>query len=80
MALGKMIIGFITVIMGASLVPALVTIIDTSIEGLKDNGTLTGTAGSSASILELTILFFALGVMIAGVGTSVSGLVEYGLI
>jgi hypothetical protein len=41
---------------------------------------LNGTSSSSASLLELTILFFALGVMIAGVGTSVSGLVEYGLI
>ncbi len=158
MALGKMIIGFITVIVGASLVPTLIVVINSSITGLAqsssrdgsensialtnvtnttlagrtensdavcsnfvavnetggetigasnytfvgddcnfifsdaspyigENGNLTydytftsGTAASSGSLLELTILFFALGVMIAGVGLSVSGLVEYGLI
>lgn len=160
MALGRMITGFITVIVGASLVPTLVVVVNSSITGLTDTitgsdtdagltltnasdttlgiistqssascsdlvlinatggetinagnytfdtsactfilgddssyiaetgnasydysyDTLTGTSGSSASLLELTILFFALGVMIAGVGTSVSGLVEYGLV
>ena len=76
MALGRMITGFITVIVGASLVPTLVTVINASTSELNT----TGTQGSAASLLELTILFFALGVMIAGVGTSVSGLVEYGLV
>jgi hypothetical protein len=76
MALGRMITGFITVIVGASLVPTLVTVINSAISDLNT----TGTQGSAASLLELTILFFALGVMIAGVGTSVSGLVEYGLV
>ncbi len=158
MALGRMITGFITVIVGASLVPTLVVVINSAASGLNhsasasgaenaialtnvsnttlaakssfssaicsdfamvnatggetvpvgnysfngdvcnfimddaspyigENGNLTydytyttGTASSSASLLELTILFFALGVMIAGVGTSVSGLVEYGLV
>jgi len=76
MALGRMITGFITVIVGASLVPTLVTVINASTTELSSNGT----QGSASSLLELTILFFALGVMIAGVGTSVSGLVEYGLV
>ena len=158
MALGRMITGFITVIVGASLVPTLVTVINSAASDLAqsrpgsgaedsialtnvtnttlaikaaqpsaicsnfamvnetggeaipagnysfnadacnfimndsspyigENGNLTydylytsGTASSSTSLLELTILFFSLGVMIAGVGTSVSGLVEYGLI
>lgn len=158
MALGRMITGFITVIVGAALVPTLVTVINSSVDELAltgsgtnaetnialtdiSNTTLaikstipgavcnnfvmvnssdgaaissgnysfagsectfimdssssfngsegnltygytytTGTGSSSASLLELTILFFALGVMIAGVGTSVSGLVEYGLV
>lgn len=71
-----MITGFITVIVGASLVPTLVTVINSATADLATNGT----QGSAASLLELTILFFALGVMIAGVGTSVSGLVEYGLV
>jgi hypothetical protein len=158
MALGRMITGFITVIVGASLVPTLVVVVSSSLTGLDqsssrsgvedsialtnvsnttlagktanadaicsdfvmtnstggetltagnysfngdacnfimeddsayigENGDLaydytftSGTAASSGSLLELTILFFALGVMIAGVGLSVSGLVEYGLV
>ena len=160
MALGRTIIGFITVIVGASLVPTLVTVVNSATSDLytsfsgnnsenlvnltsssnvtlsikssipsatcsnlnivnstggetiasgnytffgneckfifdgaspyaNSNGNLThdysysvlnGTNSSSASLLELTILFFALGVMIAGVGVSVSGLVEYGLV
>lgn len=158
MALGRMITGFITVIVGASLVPTLVTVINSSTSELAqstlgsgaetdialtnvsnttlaiksaqasaicsdfamvnssggetiaagnysfnadacnfimedassyigaegnltyDYGYTSGTASSSAQLLELTILFFSLGVMIAGVGISVSGLVEYGLI
>ena len=158
MALGRMITGFITVIVGASLVPTLVTIINGTASELAQStpgsgaetgialtnvsnttlaiksaqssavcsdfamvnstggesigagnysfdanacnfimedaspyiggeGNLTydyaytsGTAASSVSLLELTIMFFSLGVMIAGVGTSVSGLVEYGLV
>lgn len=158
MALGRLVVGFITVIVGASLVPTLVTIINSAtaqlaivtgtntdtgllltntsnitlstktaqptavcsdlvvtnassgnviaagnysfntadcnfiLTDVQFNGTtgdaayaftytnLEGTAGSSASLLDLTILFFSLGVMIAGVGLSVSGLVEYGLV
>ena len=97
MALGRMTIGFITVIVGASLVPTLVTVINSATADVNPaqcsgdwfvngtcNGTISynasGTLQSANSLLELTILFFALGVMIAGVGTSVSGLVEYGLV
>ncbi len=158
MALGRMITGFIAVVVGASLVPTLVVVINSTVSELAQsrpgvgaennialtnvsNTTLaaktsfpdaicsdfamsnssngaaissgnysfdanacnfimedasgfigsqgnltydyaytTGTASSSASLLELTILFFALGVMISGVGISVSGLVEYGLV
>lgn len=87
MALGKMIVGFITVIVGASLVPTLVTVINSASGEIgtfnESTGALisrTGTEESAVSLLELTILFFALGVMIAGVGISVSGLVEYGLV
>jgi hypothetical protein len=73
MALGRMITGFITVVVGASLVPTLVTVITSATTNM-------GNMTSAAQLLELTVLFFALGVMIAGVGTAVSGLVEYGLI
>jgi len=161
MALGRMVIGFITVIVGASLVPTLVTIINSASSELRETITgngqdnlvnltnvsstdlgivasqpsascsnlviinstggeaiaqggnysfnsaacnfimndsspyvggqgnltydysysqLSAVNSSSASLLELTILFFSLAVMIAGVGTSVAGLVEYGLV
>ena len=74
-------------IVGASLVPTLVVVINAAAGEIgtfnESTGALinrTGTEASSVSLLELTILFFALGVMIAGVGISVSGLVEYGLV
>lgn len=73
MALGRMITGFITVVVGASLVPTLVSVITAATSEMAN-------MTSAAQLLELTILFFALGVMIAGVGTAVSGLVEYGII
>ena len=68
--------GFITVIVGVSLVP---TVADT-IELVTGNVSTTNVTGSAASILELTTLFFALGIMVAGIGIAVGGLADIGLI
>lgn len=79
MSLGRMMQGFITVIVGVSLIP---TVADTIAVALI-NGTGDGPSnvtGSTASILELTTLFFALGIMVAGIGIAVGGLADIGLI
>jgi len=70
--------GFITVIVGVSLIP---TVADTIAVALGNgNASLTNVSGSAASILELTTLFFALGIMVAGIGIAVGGLADIGLI
>ncbi len=76
MSLGRMMQGFITVIVGVSLIP---TVADT-IYAAAGNSSATNLSSSAASILELTTLFFALGVMVAGVGIAVGGLADVGLI
>jgi len=71
--------GFITVIVGVSLIP---TVADT-IFLATTNGTAGfsgNVSGSASSILELTTLFFALGIMVAGIGIAVGGLADIGLI
>ena len=78
MSLGRMMQGFITVIVGVSLIP---TVADTIAVALGNgNASLTNVSGSAASILELTTLFFALGIMVAGIGIAVGGLADIGLI
>ena len=72
MSLGRMMQGFITVIVGVSLIP---TVADTIASAVGGNVT-----GSAASILQLTTLFFALGIMVAGIGIAVGGLADIGLI
>lgn len=68
--------GFITVIVGVSLIPTVAT----TIEGVAGNLSNTNMSASAASILELTTLFFALGIMVAGIGIAVGGLADIGLI
>ena len=78
MSLGRMMQGFITVIVGVSLIP---TVADT-IAVATGNGNLSNSnmSASAVSILELTTLFFALGIMVAGIGIAVGGLADIGLI
>lgn len=79
MTLGRMMQGFITVIVGVSLIP---TVADTIWSAINLNTTETNPniSASAGSILELTTLFFALGVMVAGIGIAVGGLADIGLI
>lgn len=70
--------GFITVIVGVSLIPTVADTISIATGG--GNASLTNMTGSAASILELTTLFFALGIMVAGIGIAVGGLADIGLI
>ncbi len=72
--------GFITVIVGVSLIP---TVADTILNAVHPGGNVSlngNVTGSAASILELTTLFFALGIMVAGIGIAVGGLADIGLI
>ena len=76
MALGRLIEGFITILIGVNLIPSVADQI-----ALTTNVTAgTNVTGSSASILNLVTLFFALGIMVAGVNIAVGGLQDVGLI
>ena len=80
MALGRLLEGFITILIGVSLIPAVAD----SVVGSTNNGSGFGVGvnvtGSAATILTLVTLFFALGIMIAGVNVAIGGLQDVGLI
>jgi len=72
MALGRLLEGFITILVGVNLIPSVA---DQVVSATTGNVT-----GSAASILTLVTLFFALGIMVAGVNIAVGGLQDVGLI
>ena len=70
--LGNLIGGFIVIIIGVNLIG---TVADEVVRA--QNGNVTGAA---STILGLTPLFFALGIMAAGVALAVGGLRNAGLV
>ena len=79
--LGNLIGGFITVLIGANLIGPVADSIATAryINGSQALGD-TNVTGSTGTILGLSIIFFALGVMSAGVALAVGGLRNAGLV
>ncbi len=72
MALGRLLEGFITILIGVNLIPSVA---DQVVSAQSGNVT-----GSASTILGLVTLFFALGIMIAGVNIAIGGLQDVGLI
>lgn len=72
MALGRLLEGFITILIGVNLIGPVADQVDLATQG--------NVTGSSATILDLVTLFFALGIMVAGVNIAVGGLQDVGLI
>lgn len=70
--LGNLIGGFIVIIIGVTLIP---TVADEVVGAQAGNVT-----GSSSTILGLTTIFFALGIVSAGIAISAQGLRAAGLI
>ena len=76
--LGNLIGGFITIIIGVNLIGPIANDVYTARFGNGSTGSnLTGSAGT---ILGLTPLFFALGILSAGVALAVGGLRNAGLV
>jgi len=69
--LGNLLGGFIVIIVGVNLIP---TVADQVVDAQAGNVT-----GASSTILGLTPLFFALGIMSAGVALTVGGLRNAGV-
>jgi hypothetical protein len=72
MVLGNLIGGFIVILVGVNLIP---TVADQIV--LAQAGNVTGAA---STVLGLTTIFFALGIMAAGVALAVGGLRNAGLV
>jgi hypothetical protein len=72
MALGRILEGFIVILVGVNLAPSVAD----TVKGAQ-GGNITG---ASSTILGLTTLFFTLGIMTAGVQIAVGGLADVGLI
>jgi hypothetical protein len=70
--LGNIIGGFVVIIIGITLLPTVAN----EVEGAS-TGNVTG---ASATILDLTTLFFALGVATAGIAIAAIGLRQAGLL
>jgi len=75
--LGNLIGGFITILVGVNLIP---TVADNVHAARYDNVTATNVTGAASTILGLTTLFYALGIMSAGISLAVGGLRNAGLI
>lgn len=72
MVLGNLLGGFIVILVGVNLIP---TVADQVVAAQAGNVT-----GAASAILGLTTVFFALGIMAAGVGLAVGGLRNAGLV
>jgi len=72
MALGRILEGFIVILVGVNLAPSVADTVASA-----QGGNITG---ASSTILGLTTLFFVLGIMTAGVQIAVGGLADIGLI
>ena len=70
--LGNLIGGFIVILVGTTLIPTIADNISAA-----QSGNVTGAA---STVLGLTTIFFALGIMSAGVSLAVSGLRNAGLV
>ena len=78
MVLANLIGGFVTILVGVTLMP---TVAD-QVQLATGNGSSESTNLSAApiAILDLVTVFFALGIMAAGVAIAVTGLREAGLV
>jgi len=72
MTLGNLIGGFIVILVGVNLIPTVANQIVAA-----QGGNVTGAA---STVLGLTTIFYALGIMSAGVSLAVSGLRNAGLV
>lgn len=72
MTLGNLIGGFIVILVGVNLIP---TVADQVVSAQGGNVT-----GAASTILGLTTIFFALGIMGAGVALTVSSLQNAGVL
>ena len=75
--LGNLLGGFIVILVGMNLMPTVADQVEAARTGATNNGT--NVTGASGTIIGLVPLFFALGIMSAGVALCVGGLRNAGV-
>ena len=82
LALAMIIGGFIAIIVGVTIFPTVADQVEAIRNPLNSSGQpVTGNVtGGASAILGLTNIFFALGILAAGVNMAVSGLKQAGLV
>jgi len=78
--LGNLLGGFIVILIGVNLIPTIANSVVASQVGINLSVRNGSVQGVSATLLDLTVLFFALGVMSAGVSLAVGGLKNAGVL
>ena len=76
--LGNLLGGFIVIIVGVNLIPTVADQVSAARTGQYTAGSA-NVSGAASTILSLTPLFFALGIMAAGVALTVGGLRNAGV-
>lgn len=77
--LGNIVGGFVTILVGVTLVPAVADEVAAARFSNVSAGTATNVTGAASTILGLTTLFFSLAVAAVGIGISASALKQSGL-
>ena len=78
--LGNLLGGFIVVLVGVNLIPTIADGIYAASHNASGGTAGVNVSGATATILDLTTIFFALGIMSAGVSLAVGGLRNAGLV
>jgi len=76
--LGNLLGGFIVILVGVNLIPTVAD--QVAAAGACTTSGCTNVTGAASTILGLTTIFFALGIMAAGVSLAVGGLRNAGLV
>ena len=77
--LGNLIGGFIVVVIGVNLIGPIADDVSLNTDGNCETSGCFNLTGATATILDLVPLFFALGIMSAGVALAVGGLRNAGV-
>jgi hypothetical protein len=78
--LGNLIGGFIVILIGVQLLPLIADSVWYTVHGAGSNASATtNVTGASATIIGLTTIFYALGIMSAGIALAVGGLRNAGV-
>ena len=78
--LGNLLGGFIVILIGLTIIPSVADSIVDATQNSTGGTEGINVTGVSATILDLTTIFFAIGIMSAGISLAVQGLKNAGMV